>query len=237
MTPDDGAKADGSDLMRTILSWSSGKDAAWALHMLRQMPTIEVVGLLTTINEAFDRVSMHGVRRTLVEAQAKASGLPLHIVSIPWPCPNEIYESRMSAFIAAASAMGVEAIAFGDLFLPDIRAYREARLAGTGITPLFPLWQRDTRQLAREMIRGGLKARVVCLDSRVLDSRFAGRDFDETFLAELPPTVDPCGENGEFHTFAYDGPMFDRPIAAALGDTVQRDDFVFSDMRDAAGGR
>lgn len=216
--------------MKTILSWSSGKDSAWALHVMRQDPDIEVVGLLATVNETFDRVAMHGVRRALLEAQARATGLPLHVVPIPYPCPNEIYEARMSAFIDAARRDGVEAIAFGDLFLEDIRQYREDRLRGTGIRPIFPLWQQETPALAREMIASGLRARLVCLDPRQVDRRFIARDFDATLLAELPDTVDRCGERGEFHTFAYAGPMFAAPVEIEAGEVVERDGFLFADM-------
>jgi uncharacterized protein (TIGR00290 family) len=216
--------------MRTILSWSTGKDSAWALHVLRGTPGIEVVGLLSTINTAFDRVAMHGVRRTLLEAQAQAAGLPLHIVAIPHPCPNEVYEQRMAAFVAEARDAGVEAIAFGDLFLESIRAYREERMRGTGLTPLFPVWGHDTRQLAEEMISGGLEARIACLDPRVMPREFAGREFDAALLAELPAGIDPCGENGEFHTFAFGGPMFAGPIAVALGSVAEREGFLFQDI-------
>lgn len=217
--------------MRTILSWSSGKDAAWALHVLRQMPGIEVVGLLTTINAAFDRVAMHGVRRSLVEAQARAARLPLHVVTIPWPCSNEAYDERMARFIADVCNDGVEAVAFGDLFLADIRAYRESRLAGTGIAPLFPLWEANTAQLADDMIAGGLKARIVSVDPRHAPREIAGREFDKGLRADLPVLVDPCGENGEFHTFAYAGPMFAEPIAFDVGVTVERDGFLFTDLK------
>ena len=196
--------------MRTLLSWSTGKDSAWALHVLRQRPDVTVVGLVTTVNAAFDRVAMHGVRRTLLEAQAEAAGLPLHVLEIPHPCPNADYERIMGAFVAEQAAAGVEAMAFGDLFLEDIRRYREAKLAGTGIAPLFPLWGIDTGLLAREMIAGGLEAYVTCVDPRKLPASFAGRRFDLDLLADLPPGVDPCAENGEFHTFACAGPMFAR---------------------------
>lgn len=216
--------------MRTLLSWSSGKDSAWALHVLRQTPGIEVVGLLTTIDEASDRVAMHGVRRSLVEAQARAARLPLHIVSIPSPCPNEVYQQRMSAFITQARESGIEVMAFGDLFLRDIRAYREDRLRGTDIAPLFPLWQLDTRELARNMIAGGLQARVVSVDPRAVTRDLIGREFDATLLQDLPSAADPCGENGEFHTFAYAGPMFDAPISVATGAIAERDGFVFADL-------
>lgn len=216
--------------MRTLLSWSTGKDSAWALHKLRQRPDMNVVGLVTTINAAFDRVAMHGVRRALLEAQAAAAGLPLHVLPIPYPCPNEDYERIMGAFVAEQAAAGVEAIAFGDLYLEDIRRYREAKLAGTGIAPLFPLWGLDTRGLAHEMLDGGLQAHVTCVDPRKLPRSFAGRRFDAALLADLPAGVDPCAENGEFHTFASAGPMFARPIAVATGEVVTRDGFVFCDL-------
>ena len=216
--------------MKTLLSWSTGKDSAWALHVLRQTPGLEIVGLLSSINEEADRVSRHGVRRSLAKAQAKAAGLPLHIISLPSPCSNEVYEERMSAFVAKARAAGVEAMAFGDLFLEDIRAYREERLRGSGITPLFPLWERNTRQLARDMISSGLRARVVSLNPRAIARDLIGREFDADLLDDLPSTADPCGENGEFHTFAYAGPMFDAPIDVTTGAIVERDGFVFADL-------
>jgi uncharacterized protein (TIGR00290 family) len=216
--------------MRTLLSWSSGKDSAWALHVLRQQPDVDVVGLVTTVNAAFDRVAMHGVRRTLVEAQAEAAGLPLHLLAIPHPCPNAEYERIMGEFVAQQVADGIEAMAFGDLFLEDIRRYREAKLAGTGLTPLFPLWGLETGELARTMIDGGLEAYVACVDPRKLPERFAGRRFDAALLAELPSGVDPCAENGEFHTFACAGPMFRSPIAVLAGEVVTRDGFVFCDL-------
>ncbi|HJZ45325.1 MAG TPA: ATP-binding protein [Hyphomicrobiaceae bacterium] len=216
--------------MRTLLSWSTGKDSAWALHTLRRQPDVTVVGLVTTINEAFDRVAMHGVRRELLEAQAEAAGLPLHVLPIPNPCPNEVYERIMGAFVARQAAKGVEAMAFGDLFLEDIRRYRETRLAGSGIAPLFPLWGLDTAGLARDMIGGGLEAYISCVDPRKLPAHFAGRRFDLDLLSELPADVDPCAENGEFHTFACAGPMFARPISVEVGETVTRDGFVFCDL-------
>jgi uncharacterized protein (TIGR00290 family) len=216
--------------MRTILSWSSGKDSAWALHRLRQMPDIEPIGLVTTINEAFDRVAMHGVRRALVEAQARAAGLPLHIVPIPSPCPNEVYAERMSQLIADLRRLGAQAMAFGDLFLADIRAYRERQLSGTGLEPLFPLWGLDTRMLAADMLAGGLEATIICVDPQRMDRSFAGRRYDADLVATLPPEADPCGENGEFHTFASAGPMFVRPIPVSAGDVVERDGFVFADL-------
>ncbi|HEY3399591.1 MAG TPA: hypothetical protein VGK03_03075 [Geothrix sp.] len=215
---------------KTILSWSSGKDAAWALHALRQSAEVEVVGLLTTTNAAFERVAMHGVREALLEAQADAAGLPLWKVPLPWPCPNEAYEALMAQACARAVSEGIEAMAFGDLFLEDVRDYRIQKLAGTGLSPLFPLWGRETGALAREMVAGGLKAVLTCVDPRVLDGAFAGRDFDGQLLAELPPSVDPCGERGEFHTCVWDGPMFRTPIPVDRGEVVARDGFVFADL-------
>ncbi len=215
--------------MKTLLAWSSGKDSAYSLHVLREQG-VEVVGLLTTLNETHDRVAMHAVRRSLLLAQADAAGLPVTIVPIPSPCPNEVYETAMAGAMAAARAAGVEAVAFGDLFLEDIRRYREERLAGTGLRPLFPLWGRPTRALAEEMIASGLEARLTCVDPRVLPAAFAGRAFDRRLLAELPAHVDPCGENGEFHSFAWAGPMFRTPIAIAAGAVVERDGFVFADL-------
>jgi uncharacterized protein (TIGR00290 family) len=216
--------------MKTLLSWSTGKDSAWALHLLRQRDDVEVVGLFTTINAAFDRVVMHGVRRALVEAQAEAAGLPLHMLPIPYPCPNETYEAVMGAFVARQVAEGVQAMAFGDLFLEDIRRYRETKLAGTGIAPLFPVWGIDTPKLARDMIGAGLVAHIACLDPRKLPACLAGRRFDLDLLSELPAGIDPCAENGEFHTFACAGPMFRRPIPICVGEPVTRDGFVFCDL-------
>lgn len=216
--------------MKTWLSWSSGKDSAWCLERLRCGGVAEVTGLFTTINAAFDRVAMHAVRRSLLEVQARAAELALHVIDIPYPCPNADYERIMGAFVAKARGEGVEAMAFGDLFLADIRAYREKQLAGTGITPVFPLWGSDTRTLAEEMISGGLVAHITCVDPGKLDRAFAGRRFDHALLAELPAGIDPCGENGEFHTFVCDGPMFREPVPVCLGDIVDRDGFVFADM-------
>ena len=216
--------------MQTWLSWSSGKDSAWCLDMLRREGAAPVTGLFTTVNAAFDRVAMHAVRRTLLEAQATAADLDLHVLDIPYPCPNADYERIMGAFVAKARAQGVAAMAFGDLFLADIRAYRERQLADTGIAPLFPLWGRDTRALAEEMIGGGLVAHVTCVDPRKLDRSFAGRRFDPAFLADLPDGIDPCGENGEFHTFVSAGPMFRTAVPVRLGEVVNRDGFVFADM-------
>jgi len=217
-------------MKRVLLSWSSGKDCAWALHLLRQQPDIEVAGLLTTINSKFDRVAMHGTRRTVLESQAAAAHLPLWQIPLPWPCPNEVYEQRMSEACSRAVAEGINAIAFGDLFLQDIRTYREAQLKPTGLEPLFPLWAIPTAELARQMISGGLRAKIVCVDSRQLDPGFAGRDFDDAFLNDLPSNIDPCGENGEFHSCVYDGPMFANPIPLESGETVDRDGFVYADF-------
>jgi uncharacterized protein (TIGR00290 family) len=218
---------------RALLAWSSGKDSAWSLHVLREEGAVEVVGLLTTINEAADRVAMHAVRRTLLEAQARAAGLPLWPVPIPSPCPNAEYEGRMGAALARARAEGIAHVAFGDLFLEDVRRYRETQLAGSGVAPLFPLWGQPTDRLARDMIAGGLQAILTCVDPAQLDPRFAGRRFDAALLAELPPGVDPCGERGEFHTFCTAGPMFDAPVAVRAGAVVARDGFHFADLMEA----
>jgi uncharacterized protein (TIGR00290 family) len=216
--------------VKTILSWSSGKDSAWSLKALRDDPSLEVVGLLTTINVIADRVAMHGVRRSILEAQAAAAGLPLHVVSLPWPCTNEDYERLMGDWVRAQVAAGVEAMAFGDLYLEDIRAYREQKLEGTGLKPLFPLWGKPTHALAEEMIDAGLVTYVATVDPAKLDASFAGRLFDRTFLADLPDGIDPCGENGEFHTCVAAGPMFDYPLALRPGEIVTRDGFVFADL-------
>src|SRR5262245_29034925 len=190
---------------KILISWSSGKDSAWALHLLRRQEQYEIAGLITTINSAFDRVAMHSTRRALVEMQAAAAGLPLTAIPLPWPCSNAEYERIMKGVCEQAVAQGVTAIAFGDLFLVDIRAYRERQLKETGLEPLFPLWQMPTTELAREMIAAGLRARLVCVDPAKLAAEFVGRDFDERLLVELPPGIDPCGENGEFHSFVYAG--------------------------------
>jgi uncharacterized protein (TIGR00290 family) len=201
-----------------------------SLHVLRGRRDVEVVGLLTTVNETHDRVAMHAVRRVLLEAQAAAVGLPLRVVPIPWPCPNEAYEAAMALAMQAARQDGITAMAFGDLFLADIRRYREERLRGTGLEALFPLWGRPTGELAAEMIGAGLHATLTCVDPKALEPAFAGRDFDATLLADLPDGVDPCGENGEFHTFAWDGPMFRHAVPVSRGETVARDGFVFADL-------
>ena len=216
--------------MRALLSWSSGKDSAHALHVLRQDAAVEVVGLLTTVNAAANRVAMHAVRRDLLDAQAEAVGLPLLVVPLPFPCPNDVYEAAMAQALAEARERGIEAVAFGDLFLADVRRYREERMAGTGLVPLFPLWGRPTRELAFEMLAAGLHARITCLDPRVMPAALAGREFDRELLEALPAGVDPCGENGEFHTFAWDGPAFARPLLVRGGEVVTRDGFVYADL-------
>jgi uncharacterized protein (TIGR00290 family) len=214
----------------TLLSWSSGKDSAWALHVLRQNDEVEVVGLLTTVNELYDRVAMHAVRRELLEAQAESTGLPLWPLPIPSPCSNEEYEARMRRMVQRAVAEGIQAVAFGDLFLADIRAYREQSLAGRGLQPLFPLWQQPTDQLARTMLAEGVRAHITCVDPKQISAAFAGRAWDAQLLAELPGSADPCGERGEFHTFVSDGPMFHHPIPVTVGEVVERDGFVFADL-------
>ena len=217
-------------MKRVLLSWSSGKDSAWALHVLRRDPSVELCGLLTTLNTEFDRVAMHGVRRTVLEAQAAAAGLPLWVVPLPWPCSNEIYEQRMAEVCRRAIDEGIQAVAFGDLFLEEVRAYRERQLAPTGLEPLFPLWQIPTGALAREMIAAGLRARLTCIDTKQLPASFAGREFDADLLRDLPPGTDPCGERGEFHTCVYAGPMFSAPLSIQAGEIVTRDGFTFADI-------
>jgi uncharacterized protein (TIGR00290 family) len=212
------------------LSWSSGKDSAWALHALRQHGGYEIAGLLTTINETASRVAMHAVREDLLERQAAAAGLPLIKVPIPSPCPNEAYEAAMAAAMARATREKVAAVAFGDLFLEDVRRYREEKLAPTGIRPVFPIWGLETAALAREMVASGLRAHITCVDPKQLDPTFAGRTFDDSFLDDLPAGVDPCGEKGEFHSFAWSGPMFAAPIPVMPGEIVERDGFVFADL-------
>jgi uncharacterized protein (TIGR00290 family) len=214
---------------KILLAWSSGKDSAWTLEVLRRQG-VAVSALLTTLNEAADRVAMHGVRRELLEAQAASLGIPLWQVPLPWPCTNQDYEERMAVACRRAVAEGFDTVAFGDLFLTEIRAYRERTLQGTGLAPIFPLWDLPTAPLARDMIEGGLRARVATIDPRHLDASFAGREFDQQFLADLPSAVDPCGENGEFHTFAWDGPMFRSPIPIATGETVERSGFLYTDL-------
>jgi uncharacterized protein (TIGR00290 family) len=215
---------------RAWMSWSSGKDSHAALRAVGADPTVTVVGLLVTVNADADRVAMHAVRRSLLESQAERLGLPLCTVEIPSPCPNQVYEERMAGAIEAAVADGVGAMVFGDLFLEDVRAYREQALAGTGIRPVFPLWRQPTAPLAREMIATGTKAILTCVDPEKLPASFVGRTFDEQLLDELPAGVDPCGERGEFHTFVWDGPLFSCPIAVHTGEVVTRDGFVFCDV-------
>ena len=217
-------------MKRVMLSWSSGKDSAWALHLLRQSTECEVVGLLTAMNGVADRVAMHAVRRALVEAQAAAAGLPLTTIALPHPCSNEEYETLMAAACREIVARGVTAVAFGDLFLADVRAYRERQLMGTGLTPLFPLWHCPTDHLARQMIAAGLRARLTCINPLKLSSTFVAREFDGALLAQLPPDVDPCGERGEFHTFCYAGPMFRNHVSIRAGEIVERDGYVFADL-------
>ncbi len=222
---------------RVLLSWSSGKDSAWALHVLRQQAAVEVVGLLTAINEQFERVAMHAVRVALLQQQAENSGLSLRLVKLPFPCSNEVYEERLRAEFGAVVGEGIEGIAFGDLFLADVRQYREKMLAGTGLAPLFPLWGRPTTELAQERIAGGLRAQITCIDQRCLPAALAGSEYNADFLNTLPPGVDPCGENGEFHSFAFAGPMFNRPVDFTVGETVARDGFIFTDLLPGSAGR
>lgn len=216
--------------LKAWLSWSSGKDSAWSLHVMRQRAEFEITALFTTVNRTHNRVAMHAVREDILDAQAAAAGLPLVTIPIPSPCPNEAYEKAMAQAMARARSEGVRHVIFGDLFLEDIRKYREVNLAKCEMTPIFPLWGRNTRDLAREMIAGGLCAFVTCVDPKQLDASFAGRAFDEKLLSDLPRSVDPCGENGEFHTCVVAGPMFARPIAVDVGETVERDGFVFADL-------
>ncbi len=216
--------------MKILLSWSSGKDSAWALHLLNQQYPGAVSALLTTVNEAMDRVAMHGVRRSVLEAQARAARLPLHVVHLPHPCPNVVYEAQMRAAIADARANGFTHAAFGDLFLEDIRRYREEKLAGTGLEPLFPVWGIPTGELAQQMIDGGLRARLACVDTRRLDAGLAGREFDRFLLRDLPADVDPCGERGEFHSCVYAGPMFAEPIVLQTGETHAVAPYVWRDL-------
>ena len=217
-------------LPKALIAWSSGKDSAWALHEARRAGEFDIVGALTTVTDSFARVSMHGVREELLMAQLDAAGLPAVVVRIPYPCPNEIYEREMAKAVADAKARGVTHIIFGDLYLEDIRAYREKNLAGTGITAVFPLWQKPTDQLARDMIDGGVEAHLAVVDMKKLPAAFAGKRFDSSLLAELPGGIDPCGENGEFHSFVSAGPMLSRKIPVKVGETVERDGFAFADL-------
>jgi uncharacterized protein (TIGR00290 family) len=217
-------------MKRVLLSWSSGKDSAWSLHLLRTMNDYEVVGLLTTFNGAADRVAMHGVRRSLVKAQAEAAGLPLWDVDLPWPCSNDDYQSAMRTVCERALQAGVECMAFGDLFLTEIRDYREKQLSGSGLQPVFPVWGIPTDVLARDMIAAGLRAKLTCVDRKQIEPHFAGREFDAKLLTELPTGADPCGENGEFHSFVYAGPMFRGAIPVKSGEVIHRDQFAFADL-------
>jgi uncharacterized protein (TIGR00290 family) len=222
----------GQQVRKILVSWSTGKDSAWMLHMINREHPGAAAGLLTTTNEAFDRVAMHAVRRELLEAQAEAAGLPLHVVPLPWPCSNAQYESIMKTAVEGFVADGFTHVAFGDLFLEDVRRYREDRLAGSGLEPLFPIWKtKPTADLARDMIDAGLQARLTCIDPRQLDRSFAGRSFDVDLLNDFPAGIDPCGENGEFHSFAFAGPMFTEEIKLTVGDVVDRDGFVFADLK------
>jgi uncharacterized protein (TIGR00290 family) len=217
-------------MKRTLLSWSSGKDSAWTLHVLRQKNEYEIVGLLTTFNQAVDRVAMHAVRRALVEAQARAAGIPLRRVDLPSPCSNQDYETIMREQCNIAVQQGIDHVAFGDLFLTDVRAYREKQLEASGLQPIFPVWGLPTRDLSLEMVRAGLRAKLTCIDSKVLAPDFVGREFNEQLLSRFPAEIDPCGENGEFHTFAYAGPMFEHNLSVHVGKVVTRDQFVFADL-------
>jgi uncharacterized protein (TIGR00290 family) len=217
-------------MKRTLLSWSSGKDSAWSLHLLRQQNEYEVVGLLTTFNKAANRVAMHAVRRSLVETQAKEVGVPLWDVDLPHPCSNAEYERTMKETCEAAVQSGIEYIAFGDLFLNDVRAYREKQLENSGLQPIFPVWGMPTRELARSMIKSGVRAKLTCVDPKRLAPELVGREFNDQLLSDLPPEIDPCGENGEFHTFVYAGPMFGHNLPVEVGEIVARDGFVFADL-------
>ena len=215
---------------KTLLSWSSGKDSAWALYRLQQDPEIEVVGLFCTVNQKFDRVAMHGVRRELLELQAERVDLPLEVIAIPYPCSNNEYEVRMAKFIDQVKVENIDSCAFGDLYLDDVRQYRESNLKDTGITPIFPLWGKSTAELSREMINNGLRAIVTCVDPKRMPEYFVGREYNKSFLEDIPGEIDPCGENGEFHSFAFEGPMFREPIKVSAGEIVHRDGFVFSEL-------
>lgn len=216
---------------QVLMSWSSGKDSAWALHQLMQNPDVEVVGIFATLNEEQDRVAMHGVRHQLLESQADRLGLPLDVINLPNPCSHDDYGRIMGQFVEQALARGVTHIAFGDLFLEDVRRYREDNLKGTGLEPLFPIWLTPTPELAQTVLDSGLKAIVTCVDSKQIPAEFSGREYNAELLADLPDSADPCGENGEFHTFVYDGPMFSAPIPLERGETIQRDQFFFTDLR------
>lgn len=220
----------GSSKKKVMMSWSSGKDSAWALYQLLRDPSVEVEGIFATLNEEFDRVAMHGVRRELLECQADRLDLPLEVIDLPNPCNNADYERIMNDFVERTLAKGITHFAFGDLFLDDVRQYREDNLRGTGIEPLFPIWHTPTRELSRAMLDSGLRTIVTCVDSQQIPAEFAGREYNADFLADLPESADPCGENGEFHTFVFDGPVFKAPIDVEVGDVVRRDQFVFADL-------
>jgi uncharacterized protein (TIGR00290 family) len=215
---------------RILFCWSGGKDSAMALHTLLQQEDVRVAGLLTTVTEGFERVSMHGVRRELLHRQARSIGLPFEEVRIPPQCVNPVYEARMEGAMRSAVQQGIRRVAFGDIFLEDLRAYREKNLARVGMEAIFPIWKRDTRELARHFVDLGFRARAVCVDPRILDRSFAGRELDESFFRDLPAGADPCGENGEFHTFVYDGHIFQKPVKCRPGEVVERDSFVFCDL-------
>jgi len=215
---------------RILLSWSSGKDSAWALHVLRRKPDVEVVGLFCTINQEFERVVMHAVRIELIKQQAQNIDLPIQLIPIPHPCGDNVYGTIMKNFVEQAKQRGIECFAFGDIFLEDVRGYREANLADTGITPIFPLWGMPTKKLSVEMVSGGLRAIITCVDPKHLSTDFAGQEYGESFLERIPANVDPCGENGEFHSFAFAGPMFKKPVNIAIGETVARSGFIFTDL-------
>lgn len=218
-------------MKKTLLSWSSGKDSAWTLYKLQQRSDVELLGLVTTVNQTHQRVAMHAVRLVLLKQQAAAANLPLHIINIPHPCSNENYNQAMEGFFDSIQQIGATHMAFGDLFLEDIRQYREENLKGTGLTPMFPLWLEPTEKLAQKMIDAGLKTRITCIDPNKLSANFAGREFNQQFLDDLPDGIDPCGENGEFHSFTYAGPMFKKPINISTGDVVEREGFIFADLQ------
>ena len=215
---------------RTLLSWSSGKDSAWTLHVLRGLNDVDVVGLFTTVNEKYDRVAMHAVRSSLLRRQADCVHLPMQVIPIPYPCSDDEYAAVMTEFIEKAAALDVECMAFGDLFLPDVRKYREKMLGGTGLEPIFPLWGADTDKLAEEMIAAGVRAVITCIDPKKLPPDFAGRTYDKKFLADLPDGIDPCGEGGEFHSFVFDAPTFTQPIEVSVGRPERHDGFIFADV-------
>lgn len=213
-----------------MVSWSTGKDSAWAYHKISQQQEYDIAGLFCTVNKQYSRTAMHAVRIELLQMQAESVGLPLEIIEIPYPCSNEAYESIMQTFIDKVKLLGVECFVFGDLYLQDIRDYRVSKLHGTGIEAVFPLWKIPTQQLAHEMINGGLKAVVTCIDPKQLDAQYVGKIFNHDFIKSLPDRIDPCGENGEFHSFVFEGPMLKNSIKIKVGEIVERDGFVFSDV-------